>query len=283
MAAKVQIPILSKVTRVANHPNVGLRILFALGIGLLSHALIQPVTFAFSSENPMDLALKQSISTLALFFLPALCFYYWQSRWTEWVSHGTQLNWILALILSGLALVGWTPLGELVSESISSYSSVPDWWLDLRDNQNQIAEYFTQLVKADGYGALWTFVSLTLIPAISEEAFFRGVLQHNLRFSLSPFWSILITSVLFSLAHMQVDYVFTILWMSIVLGLIYHITQSVVMSAFAHFAFNATSFFVQRYELTNGIEETGVILLSTSAAAVALWVLYIKKRRSKEL
>lgn len=111
------------------------------------------------------------------------------------------------------------------------------------------------------------FVALTLamalMPAIAEEAFFRGTLQNTLRdFGITPIGAIVISGFTFAVIHMEFDNTLGIWCMGVVLGLLYYYTDSLWVCITAHFLNNFMIVAFKYYHMTGVIRQD---LVSTDA------------------
>jgi len=82
---------------------------------------------------------------------------------------------------------------------------------------------------------------IPLIAAISEELFFRGLIQGLLEKKMHTAGAILITSLLFSMAHLEYkatnEVIFTFLF-AIILGYLIYKTKNIASPMAAHFIYN---------------------------------------------
>jgi membrane protease YdiL (CAAX protease family) len=89
-----------------------------------------------------------------------------------------------------------------------------------------------------------TMFFLVAVQPISEEIFFRGFLFEKIENYAGGAIAIIITSVLFGLAHMSYGKIFPVVMpilMGIILGYIVFKTKNLYSAIFAHVAFNITS------------------------------------------
>ena len=107
--------------------------------------------------------------------------------------------------------------------------------------------------KFDPQFALWASDNL-LLTCMSEEAFFRGFIQHQIATALSARpWgyiiAITISALLFGLAHLAGGWTYAALAAvaGVGYGLVLHRTQRIEMSILTHFAVNATHFLLFTY------------------------------------
>jgi uncharacterized protein len=83
---------------------------------------------------------------------------------------------------------------------------------------------------------------LAILPAVCEETLFRGGLQNFLtRWTNKPWFSIIITSIIFSAAHLSFYGFLSRFFLGIVLGLIYEYSGKIWLNMLAHFLNNAVA------------------------------------------
>lgn len=118
-----------------------------------------------------------------------------------------------------------------------------------KDYYEQVA-IMLDLKSIGGY--ILSLVIIAFLPAVCEEALFRGGLQNFMtRATRKPWLSIIVVSILFSLVHFSVYLFLTRFFLGMVLGLIYHYTKNLWLCILGHFFNNALSvtsvyFFIQQ-------------------------------------
>ena len=89
-------------------------------------------------------------------------------------------------------------------------------------------------------GLILNLLVMGLIAALSEELFFRGLLQQILiKNKLNAHVAIILSAILFSAFHLQFFGFLPRLFLGIILGYLYYITQNLWVSITAHFVNNA--------------------------------------------
>lgn len=122
---------------------------------------------------------------------------------------------------------------------------------------NYLTSVFYDLLAVDapaafsgsGYSSVSIAVlCIAILPALSEELFFRGAVLTMLRSAKMKNWVvILFSSVLFMLLHGPSWYFLTDLYAGALLALLVYFTGSVYSSISAHFISNFVSFFLTLY------------------------------------
>ena len=103
---------------------------------------------------------------------------------------------------------------------------------------------------------------MAILPAVAEELFFRGILQPLfIRLTKKKWWGIIITSIIFSSLHFQIDHLLAILFASVILGLVYEKKMNIYLNMLLHFAFNTFSLLSLFLIKNNVIEENSLELI----------------------
>jgi membrane protease YdiL (CAAX protease family) len=128
------------------------------------------------------------------------------------------------------------------------YISIQDALIpeSLKDVYNKLSEQFESLYLSilDGEN-VWELMRAmfvgALIPAISEEALFRGFLQRSLEEKMRPFSAILIASIIFGIVHFNPINLIPLICIGIFLGMLAYYTQSLLLPILVHFLNNVFS------------------------------------------
>ena len=132
---------------------------------------------------------------------------------------------------------------------------------------------------------------MALLPAFSEELFFRGALQKALlRLSTKPWLAILMSSLIFALLHGTVFKFIPIFVLGILLGTVYHFTRNLWYPIIIHFLYNAISLLAVYFSKQNvtlkkfANDDFNVpVLAAIISLAATLALVYFIKNKSDEL
>jgi len=206
----------------------------------------EPSQMPTSVKEINTLKILQVISTTVLFILPAtiFCRFLRDERSAflnmNTVPHFYFLLTAVATILFALPAVsgfeGWNQQMHLPT----SFSSLESW-MRLKEND---AEKITLLFFQDRTigGLIINLLVMAFMAALSEEIFFRGLLQQMLiKNKVNAHVAIVITAILFSAFHLQFFGFIPRLFLGIVLGYLYYLTQNLWVSITAHFCNNAVA------------------------------------------
>ncbi|MFM7844809.1 MAG: lysostaphin resistance A-like protein [Planctomycetota bacterium] len=153
-------------------------------------------------------------------------------------GRGSRLAWIpLALATPGIGFItSW--LGSMVFTKRSSHL-------------NMMAEMFN---GAQGWIFFLLLFLIGIMPAIGEEFLFRGYLQSRLEKRWRPWLAILVSSILFAMAHFDPMHVVLVLPLGIWFGVVSWYTDSLIPPMLAHMANNVLAVIMTRrsFALTQG-------------------------------
>jgi uncharacterized protein len=211
-----------------------------IGIVLWSSGGVGADHVSIDFANPKTISvlkLLQGSSTLITFLLPAFLYAYFVYGSQPWdhlgfrkaSKSGFYLLAVLLLLLS-MPFDGW--LGQ-VNRAIP----LPDWMIHREKEADQ--EIIAFLKTGSTAGTLVNLFLIAILPAICEEACFRGALQPILiRICKSPWAGIVLTAIFFSAFHMQFQGFLTRMFLGILLGAVYWYSGSLWVSILAHFFLN---------------------------------------------
>ena len=214
-------------------------------------------TISEGMNNPANAdtaKLLQVINAIVGFLLPAIV--------TATVLHKRPmklLGFSTSIKLSQAGLVALIIVAAVgVSSGLSYFNNhlpIPSDWRIAADkmeaNYNRQVEAIISLRNTGEY--LLALVIMAFLPALCEETLFRGGLQNFLtRGTSRPWFSIIVVSLLFSLAHFSFYGFLSRFFLGIILGLIYHYSGKLWLSILAHFINNAAALTVLYVSMKDG-------------------------------
>ena len=116
--------------------------------------------------------------------------------------------------------------------------------------------------------ALWSVLALVVIPAVTEEAFFRGALLTGLLDGSRRITAILLTTLAFVLMHGNAANLPSLLGVSLVLTLLMLHTGCIAVPIAAHLAYNLLAFVPARLPLW------GSVLAGVAVIALVVRMIY---------
>ena len=219
-------------------------------------------------------------SQIGTFLVPSI-FIFWRFKNIPLHVNKIERKEMFYLIFPFLILLGISQL--LVQFSLYvGYDFLPDSIVNYLEKEQlfntKIQDYF---VTKSGINLLMNVGLMAILPAIAEELFFRGILQPLfIRLTKKKWWGILITSVIFSLLHFQIDHLLAILFASVILGLVYEKKMNIYLNMLLHFAFNTFSLLSLFLIKNNVLEESNLeVVLNYGLIPIGMvfMVLSIKK------
>jgi len=255
---------------------LALVILLAGGFASASHP-----TLDFSDPRLAGtLKFVQTVSSLVMFGLPALLFSRFTFREKEFFHLGFRRPernsfYILgvALLLFSFPLEGW--LGQL-----NHGIPLPSWMLTAeKDAERQMGVLLRTNSPVDLFINIFI---IAVVPAICEEACFRGALQRILIQSFkSPWAGIVVTAAIFSFVHFQFLGFFPRMFLGVLLGALYWYSGSLWTSILAHFFINAIQVVVVRFYPSFIHEDPSVpVYAALISMAIVVGLLSVIRRQS---
>ena len=240
-----------------------------LGVGLILTAasqffLLMKILPAGASMTDKDLLMKammspenlaitrasQILGTLFLLFLPAYLWsrivngsnFFWLG-FNKYINGYQVLFGFLIIFTAGIA-VG--PLTDLTKMILVHFPAIDHKALALENEYNM---QVTALSHLKGWPEYFVgLIIMAFLPAVFEEAFFRGAVQNLfVKWFRSPLTGIIMASVIFSLIHMSIYLFLGRFLLGMVLGLMFYYTKNIWVNITAHFINNTialTSLFI---------------------------------------
>lgn len=264
----------------------GLQLLMFLLIAFLSWILFQilgmVVLFGFTDLNLQDLAggdlmagLKNRkdgyfilytlliTQSIGLFVIPSLVYARLvKDKNQPFLTLSTDnLRPFLALlpvfVIAGIVLVGF--MGEL-----NMKLNLPQFFHDMETQATETITYIMSFRSTPHLIA--TAILLSVVPAIGEELFFRGIIQKTLvNWTQSNWQAILITAFIFSAIHFQFLTFLPRFFMGIMLGYLLVWSRSLWIPILAHFLHNFLSIAI-------GIQQTN--LEPMPEESLSIWLVF---------
>lgn len=197
------------------------KIMVWLGLIFVMFSLTVLVIALVTQGNPLSdintLKWIQFLQTISLFLLPSLILAYLCAKapW-NWLLLDKKVDWKVLLWAIGIMLVA-LPAINLMSH-FNQQMVLPSWLSGLEEwmkNKEAEAEWLTKqfMSVTTVSGLLVNLLLMAVLPALSEEITFRGVLQRLLSpkhstlnshlSTLNSHLSIWLTAIIFSAIHMQ--------------------------------------------------------------------------------
>ena len=257
--------------------STGMRIFMFLIILLISSLIGVAISFAFMFAGDTGMKIAQGLSSIMMFVVPPIVYYFITRKEHQMKDLGFRemsCPWWLLLIGVAVMFVSLPVTNQLTAwngdMSFGSAFAKLEEYLKTLEETAQIATEKMLNVNTFG-GLLLNLLIIALIPAIGEEMTFRGVLQQSLtRGMRNPHWAIILSAAIFSFIHFQFYGFLPRMFLGILLGYMFYITNSLWVSILMHFANNGTAV-VLYYLNYNGIVN---IDPDHFGATESVWILF---------
>lgn len=286
----------------STHPLMQLLVMVAISMGMMVVTSLLTGVAAFlallsGGDGSLTMTREflmwtQAITPLLTFAMPVLittAIYYRGRQRDYYKPYFGGSHWLAGLAAVVVMLL-MTPFIEWLSEWNDHWNlgALGESLRSLQDTTEGVLDTITETRTVGGL--LANLVVIALIPAVTEELFFRCGIQNLLaRWTKNHHIAIWITAAIFSLAHAEIFSFMPRLLMGAMLGYFYVYGGSVLPNMLAHFVNNAVvvlaCWLVARMGLDIDIDHpfaTGWLLTAscTLAALLLFAVTFVKRRKA---
>lgn len=194
-----------------------------LAIQLIAGGIVQGIYLLWKGPGAV-LDAMGTILTMTLFSIATMALFLWQ-KWAVVSRQWMQTRPWVVLIWCVLAALG---------------SIIPSAWLQeqMPELPNIVEEEFDMILR-NRYG----YFVIGLMAPLAEELVFRGaILRSLLKWNSRPWVAILISAILFSVAHMNPAQMPHTLLIGLLLGWMYYRTDSIVPGVVFHWVNNTVAY-----------------------------------------
>jgi membrane protease YdiL (CAAX protease family) len=196
-----------------------------------------------------------------------------------------KINWkqvglVLAIMFVAVIVSGFL---SYVNEMIPITESLKLKFEKMEADYNKQVEAIIGLNNAGEY--ILALIIMAFLPALCEETLFRGGLQNFLtRWTKMPWLSIIIVSILFSLAHFSFYGFLSRFFLGAVLGLLYQYSGKIWLNILAHFfnnAFAVTALYIYKLQgksLEDAINDKSSTFWGILALPIVIVLLMVFKK-----
>jgi uncharacterized protein len=239
----------------------------------------------FAHENLQVIVLFTMLNAIGMFLLPALtCASFFSSQPYSYLHLNVPPKWLvwvfsLALLVLSFPVINFT-------NALNALIELPQWMAD----EEAKRELLITWILTD-HNLLQNLLLLAIIPAFSEELFFRGLLQKlfTKAFKGRTHLAVILLAFVFSAMHLQFAGFIPRFFMGLVLGYVYVYSGSLWPGIVIHFLNNAIGVTLGMMALNNpdinAIDDFGseLTLLNGSIAVAALAGIVLVFMRLKRL
>ena len=256
--------------------STGMRVFLFLIILLISSLIGMAISFAFMFAGDTGMKIAQGLSSIMMFVVPPIVYYFITRKEHQMKDLGFReiaCPWWLLLIGVAVMFVSLPVTNQLTAwngdmSSGSAFAKLEEYLKTLEETAQVATE---KMLNVNTFGGLLlNLLIIALIPAVGEEMTFRGVLQQSLTRKMNPHLAIFLSAAIFSFIHFQFYGFLPRMFLGILLGYMFYITNSLWVSILMHFANNGTAV-VLYYLNYNGIVN---IDPDHFGATESVWILF---------
>lgn len=227
---------------------IGLAITLGIIAGVYGSGMARDVLFISNTGQPGFIGAFRIFialgNTVFPFLAPAFILGYWiMARPYEYIKANNYFNWILLLIVPAFMLF-FLPVIDITgyyNQQLSLPQSLH--WLDqwIRETEKQNAGIVKMILNMKHTGDLiLSLIIVGLLPAVSEEFFFRGCMQPIfMRWTKNIHVSVWITAFMFSFLHFEFLGFVPRMLLGAALGYFFAYGNSIWPAVMGHFLNNA--------------------------------------------
>ena len=136
----------------------------------------------------------------------------------------------------------------------------------------------------DDFYSIASFIIMVFMAPILEEVLYRRIIFEKLMEQYGAWTSIVITSFLFALMHLDFHGILAYLVIAFVYTYIYYVTRNIWLNIFIHFIFNLISNFtrIKEYSIDDTFFEIGIIIYIASLIGLGLMLKGFKSITEKK-
>lgn len=250
-----------------------------LSILMLGQALSMeglPDSIEFTSNQILMMKVGQIVSVLILFILPAIIYAVFFNTEKLKVLNIHRLGNYKYMALSILCFLSALPMINYMGEwnmklHLPAFLSDVEQVLRTAEENVEKLMYVFLDMKTPG-DLVFNLFMIAFMAALSEELFFRGVLQkHLIKITQKTHLSIWITAILFSALHGQFFGFFPRMILGAILGYFYVFSGSLWVPILGHFINNGAQVLMIYYYLqTHSMEEIKALNMGTESISLVL-------------
>ncbi|WP_462281740.1 lysostaphin resistance A-like protein [Salinivirga cyanobacteriivorans] len=244
----------------------------------------QPEMLAQISNSSMLPVVRffQAMQTIGMFLFPGIA---WALLYDKPVMRGLDIKKSIsteAIFGTLLMVIVALPMINALA-AINEALNLPEWLNALEQNfrstEARAMEFMEALLNTESIGTL--FINLLVIgvlPAISEEVLFRGVLQKEFnRITRKPILSVIIAAIVFAALHYQFFTFLPRVALGVMLGLVYLWSKNLWVPIALHFFNNGLSvlawFWLSPEQIDGSVDNIGTPTFMWPLAIVSVILL----------
>jgi len=171
------------------------------------------------------------------------------------LSHVLLLVYASVLLICGNALI-----------SMGMY-----YWMPVKFADTSVVGQASLMVGSGTFDAVYMAVAFAVIPAVTEELLFRGIVVGEYE-SYGPVIAVVISSAVFAMSHFSFARMPVYLFSGVVLALVLYATRSLFASAVIHSLNNLSVLFLEKY-IVHIVDKQNISMLLLLIILAALTVI----------
>lgn len=262
-------------------------------VGLCVASVLTGLLLPFDLDQSTLIRIVQLFSLIGLFLFPAfLSAYLFSSDWKAYLylDKGVRLDHLIYTIILIIVLQPFLSWIVYINNQIVLPESLSGLETLLRSMEKSAEDNIMLILTTDSIAVcLINILLISVLTAIGEEAFFRGVLQRIMLEQTKCAWvAIMVIAIVFSAIHFQFYGFFARMFLGLVLGYLVFASKSLLLPIVAHAVNNLIAVLQIHFDQIYNINKTKelpprgiVVLLSIFISAFFLRLLIRSFRRER--
>lgn len=191
------------------------------------------------NQNPTTLLIQQGITQFIMFIVVAILITYFLIKFDiKYFFQGVDgIEVLLTIAISIGSMVLISAVGEWNLNLDFGSSDFAKWARKSEDQLKVITEHITNFQST--YHFALAILAVAIIPAISEELIFRGLIQNfMIKVFKNPHVSIWLTGFIFAAIHLQFFGLAPRMLLGVLFGYLYHWSGKLTLAMLGHFINN---------------------------------------------
>ena len=213
-------------------------------VGLLGTLCILKIIFLLSNVRNIAaiMIITEFVQDIFVFALPAFLFakiFAQEKNYFQFHAQSPRVLWLLAIVIAFAAI----PVSDFFGQ-INEWIPIPkSWAVFFKTLEDAYSSDIAAILNFKNFGSfLFSIALIALLPAVTEELFFRGALQQvMLKWTGKVFPAILITAIIFSAIHGSYYGFLGRALLGVVLGYVYYYGKNIWLNMLIHFINNAVA------------------------------------------
>ncbi len=138
------------------------------------------------------------------------------------------------------------------------------------------SETIDQLLS--GGNPVMQFFSISIVTGIIEETIFRGLIYNTLKKTMSVPFAVILSSVIFGIAHMNIEQFFYTSLLGVLMALVYEKYNTIFAPIIVHATFNGSNYILGALSFENDMPYIAIMILAVAIFLITTALVFFSGR-----